>query len=62
MRFPLEGLFKRVMLLSGTALSSWATVHNPDSLRLSVGKQMGCLPQDSKATDGEDIAPCMRSR
>ncbi|KAH1000629.1 hypothetical protein HUJ04_012933 [Dendroctonus ponderosae] len=62
MRFPPEGLFQRVMLLSGTALSSWATVHNPDSLRLSVGKQMGCLPQDSKATDGADIAPCMRSR
>ncbi|XP_060517495.1 neuroligin-4, Y-linked-like [Cylas formicarius] len=57
-----KGLLHRVILLSGTALSPWGTVHNADNLRLSVAKQMGCLPQDSKGDDGEDIAPCLRSR
>ncbi|XP_066152219.1 neuroligin-4, X-linked-like [Euwallacea fornicatus] len=57
-----KGLFKRVILLSGTALSPWATMHNADSIRLSVARQMGCLPQDAKGDDLEDIAPCMRSR
>ncbi|KAF7270908.1 hypothetical protein GWI33_016153 [Rhynchophorus ferrugineus] len=57
-----KGLFRRIILLSGTALSPWATIHNADSLRLSVGKQMGCLPQDSKGDDREDIASCLRSR
>ncbi|XP_066143915.1 neuroligin-1-like isoform X1 [Euwallacea fornicatus] len=57
-----KGLFRRVVLLSGTALSPWAHIHNPDGIRLRVGKQMGCLPQDSKGDDLDDIAPCMRSR
>ncbi|CAG9768916.1 unnamed protein product [Ceutorhynchus assimilis] len=57
-----KGLFKRIILLSGTALSPWSSLHNADSLRLSIGKQMGCLPQDSKGDDSEDIAACMRSR
>ncbi|XP_030749006.1 neuroligin-4, Y-linked-like [Sitophilus oryzae] len=57
-----KGLFRRIILLSGSALSPWATAHNADSLRLTVGKQMGCLPQDSKGDDREDIAACLRSR
>ncbi|KAL1513202.1 hypothetical protein ABEB36_002640 [Hypothenemus hampei] len=57
-----KGLFRRVILLSGTALSPWATIHNADNLRLSIGKQMGCLAQDAKGDDHEDIAQCMRSR
>ncbi|XP_065164395.1 neuroligin-4, X-linked-like [Atheta coriaria] len=38
-----KGLFRRVVLLSGTALSPWATMHNPDALRQTVGEQTGCL-------------------
>ncbi|VEN42451.1 unnamed protein product, partial [Callosobruchus maculatus] len=31
-----KGLFHRVILLSGTALSSWATIHDADAIRLSA--------------------------
>lgn len=54
------GLFQRVVLLSGTALSPWATIHNPDSLRVSIGQQTGCL--SSTDPGDEDIAPCLRTR
>lgn len=54
------GLFHRVVLLSGTALSPWATMHNPDSLRVSIGQQTGCL--SSTDPGDEDIAPCLRTR
>lgn len=54
------GLFHRVVLLSGTALSPWATIHNADALRVSIGQQTGCL-SSTEPTD-EDIAPCLRSR
>ncbi|XP_050294927.1 neuroligin-1-like [Anthonomus grandis grandis] len=57
-----KGLFRRIMLLSGTALSPWSTIHNADNLRVNIGKQMGCLPQDARGDDNEDIAACMRSR
>ncbi|GLV41500.1 Neuroligin 2 [Carabus blaptoides fortunei] len=64
-----KGLFRRVILLSGTAVSPWATVHNPDSLRRAVGLQTGCLHADitssaaaTATSDVEDIAPCLRSR
>lgn len=60
--FNFAGLFRRVVLLSGSALSPWATMHNPDAIRVSIGKQMGCLPQDSKGDDLEDLAACIRSR
>ncbi|CAG9823496.1 unnamed protein product, partial [Phaedon cochleariae] len=56
-----RGLFRRVVLLSGTALSPWATIHNGDSLRVTVGQQMGCLPSESPPED-LDIASCLRSR
>ncbi|KAK5647117.1 hypothetical protein RI129_005581 [Pyrocoelia pectoralis] len=55
-----KGLFQRVVLLSGAALSPWATIHNPDSIRISVGQQTGCL--SSAEGEDEDIAPCLRSR
>lgn len=56
------GLFHRVVLLSGTALSPWATVHNPESIRLSVGQQTGCLSASAPLEDDIDIGPCLRSR
>ncbi|KAK9737957.1 Carboxylesterase family [Popillia japonica] len=57
-----KGLFHRVVLLSGTALSPWATVHNPESIRLSVGQQTGCLSASAPLEDDIDIGPCLRSR
>ncbi|CAH1965647.1 unnamed protein product [Acanthoscelides obtectus] len=57
-----KGLFHRVILLSGTALSSWATIHDADSIRLSVGKQTGCLATDATGDEDIDIASCLRSR
>ncbi|XP_018325861.1 neuroligin-1-like [Agrilus planipennis] len=56
-----KGLFNRVILLSGTALSPWATQHNSDTIRETVAKQAGCLNSDEVSID-EDIAPCLRSR
>ncbi|XP_057662590.1 neuroligin-4, X-linked-like isoform X1 [Diorhabda carinulata] len=60
-----KGLFRRVLLLSGTALSPWATIRNANSLRTSVGQQTGCLPMETGSQQREeesDIAGCLRSR
>ncbi|XP_049821837.1 neuroligin-1-like [Aethina tumida] len=63
-----KGLFKRVVLLSGTALSPWATVHNTENLRISVAQQTGCLHSNVESetetnTDTNvDIADCLRTR
>ncbi|XP_078043376.1 neuroligin 5 [Augochlora pura] len=50
-----KGLFHRVVLSSGSALSPWAAVHDPNDLRLKVAEQIGC----STGND-EDIADCLR--
>ncbi|XP_023315853.1 neuroligin-4, X-linked-like [Trichogramma pretiosum] len=49
-----KGLFHNVVLLSGSALSPWAAVHDPNDLREQVAKQLDC-----RSTD-EDIAECLR--
>ncbi|XP_025266544.1 neuroligin-1 [Camponotus floridanus] len=50
-----KGLFHRVVLSSGSALSPWASVHDPNDLRTKIGEQMGC------STEGDDdIADCLR--
>ncbi|XP_066598680.1 neuroligin-1-like isoform X2 [Prorops nasuta] len=50
-----KGLFHRVVLSSGSALSPWASVHDPNDIRLKVAEQVGC------STDkDEDIADCLR--
>ncbi|PSN41628.1 hypothetical protein C0J52_17766 [Blattella germanica] len=63
-------LFHRVVLLSGSVLSPWAVVQQPDSLRSTVAEQMGCripkptagMSADGGGKDQEDIAPCLRSK
>lgn len=50
------GLLHRVILLSGSALSPWASVHDPNDLRQKVGEQLGC----SMDNENEDIADCIR--
>lgn len=49
------GLFVRAVLLSGSALSPWALIQQPESLRQQIGRQLGCLEDD-------DMALCMRSK
>ncbi|XP_063236342.1 neuroligin-4, X-linked-like [Bacillus rossius redtenbacheri] len=51
-----KGLFHRAVLLSGSALSPWAVVQQPEALRAAVADQLGC------PSSLEDIAPCLRSR
>ncbi|KAK0181937.1 hypothetical protein PV327_000115 [Microctonus hyperodae] len=51
-----RGLLHRVIMLSGSALSPWASSHDPNDLRKKVGQQLGC----SMETDDEDIADCLR--
>ncbi|XP_067008135.2 neuroligin-4, X-linked-like [Anabrus simplex] len=51
-----KGLFHRVVLLSGSALSPWAMVQQPDNLRSTVAQQMGCH------MSMDDIAPCLRTK
>ncbi|XP_017759226.1 PREDICTED: neuroligin-4, X-linked-like [Eufriesea mexicana] len=50
-----KGLFHRVVLSSGSALSPWASVHDPNDLRLKVAEQIGCSTEND-----EDIADCLR--
>ncbi|EEB16933.1 acetylcholinesterase precursor, putative [Pediculus humanus corporis] len=52
-----KNLFHRAVLLSGSILSPWAVVQQPNNLRETVAKQMGC----SYDAD-EDIAPCLRTK
>ncbi|XP_023720974.1 neuroligin-4, X-linked [Cryptotermes secundus] len=53
-----KGLFHRVVMLSGSVLSPWALVQQPDTLRETVLKQMGC----HSSADKEDSAPCLRTK
>ncbi|KAF7993013.1 hypothetical protein HCN44_005794 [Aphidius gifuensis] len=55
-----KGLIHRVILLSGSALSPWASVHDPNNLRKSVGQQLGCLIDDNNDNDDNDIGDCLR--
>lgn len=65
-----------MILLSGSALSPWATVNNAESIRTTIGKQFGCLtttkqspPVSNSSVKTEnysdnvldDIAPCLRN-
>lgn len=51
------GLFNNVVLLSGSALSPWASLHDPNDLRVRVAKQLDCDYQND-----EDIAECLRTK
>jgi len=55
--FGVAGLFHRVVMLSGSVLSPWALVQQPDALRRTVAEQMGC-----STADDEDTAPCLRTK
>ncbi|XP_012257113.1 neuroligin-4, X-linked-like [Athalia rosae] len=50
-----KGLLHRLVLLSGSALSPWAAVHEPDDLRQKIAEHFEC-PLDT----GSDVADCLR--
>ncbi|XP_051167849.1 neuroligin-4, X-linked-like [Leptopilina boulardi] len=49
-----KGLFHRIVLLSGSALSPWASIHNPNDLHIKISQQLNCTSED------DDIADCIR--
>ncbi|XP_055533589.1 neuroligin-1-like isoform X2 [Wyeomyia smithii] len=64
-----KGLINRAILLSGTALSPWALIPDPDAIRLEVSHQMAChllvepppgKPARKPSTD--DITECLRDK
>lgn len=57
LRFP--GLFRRAILLSGSALSSWALVEDPVSYALDLAKQVNCTV-DGAGNNPEPIVDCLR--
>ncbi|XP_065083960.1 neuroligin-1-like [Ochlerotatus camptorhynchus] len=63
------GLIHRAVLLSGSALSPWALMPDPDAIRLEVSQQMACHllvdPPTGKPTrkpSTDDITDCLRDK
>ncbi|XP_025425230.1 neuroligin-4, Y-linked-like [Sipha flava] len=52
------GLFRRAILLSGSALSSWALVEDPVSYALDLAKQVNCTT--AEGNDPEPVVDCLR--
>ncbi|CAH0723012.1 unnamed protein product, partial [Brenthis ino] len=56
----MPGLFHRAILLSGSALSSWAIVDDPVYYSLKLAKHMNCSIPEDLARDHEVIVDCLR--
>ncbi|KAG6442963.1 hypothetical protein O3G_MSEX002596 [Manduca sexta] len=56
----MPGLFHRAILLSGSALSSWAIVDDPVYYSLKLAKQMNCTIPEDLTKDHEIIVDCLR--
>ncbi|XP_046416017.1 neuroligin 4 [Neodiprion pinetum] len=56
----MSGLFKRAILLSGSALSSWAVVEDPASYALKLARACNCSVPENLAKDNELIVDCLR--
>ncbi|XP_054288451.1 neuroligin-4, Y-linked-like [Macrosteles quadrilineatus] len=56
----MPGLFHRAILLSGSALSSWALVEDPVSYAVSLARQVNCSVPEDLLRDNEDIVDCLR--
>ncbi|XP_022126293.2 neuroligin-4, Y-linked isoform X1 [Pieris rapae] len=56
----MPGLFHRAILLSGSALSSWAIVDDPVYYSLKLAKYMNCSIPEDLARDHEIIVDCLR--
>ncbi|CAK1600376.1 unnamed protein product [Parnassius mnemosyne] len=56
----MPGLFHRAILLSGSALSSWAIVDDPVYYSLKLAKHMNCTIPEDMTKDHEVIVDCLR--
>ncbi|XP_013181474.1 PREDICTED: neuroligin-4, Y-linked-like [Papilio xuthus] len=56
----MPGLFHRVILMSGSALSSWAIVDDPVYYSLKLAKHMNCTIPEDMTKDHEVIVDCLR--
>lgn len=59
-KFFFSGLFHRAILLSGSALSSWAIVEEPVVYSLEVARQMNCTSEKEAFQNHERIIDCLR--
>lgn len=56
----MPGLFHRTILLSGSALSSWALVEDPVNYAVKLAKEVNCTIPEDVAKDHEEIVDCLR--
>ncbi|CAB0032303.1 unnamed protein product [Trichogramma brassicae] len=56
----MSGLFKRAILLSGSALSSWAVVDEPASYALKLARAVNCSVPADLIKDHELLVDCLR--
>ncbi|XP_023246306.1 neuroligin-4, Y-linked-like [Copidosoma floridanum] len=56
----MPGLFKRAILLSGSALSSWAVVEEPSSYALKLAREVNCSIPGDLLRDHELLVDCLR--
>ncbi|XP_069159252.1 LOW QUALITY PROTEIN: neuroligin-4, X-linked [Procambarus clarkii] len=56
------GLFKRAILMSGSALSSWAAVQEPVYYAVQAARQLGCQVPDDLYRHYEALLHCLRDR
>lgn len=62
-----SALIHRAILLSGSALSPWSIIPDPDSVRVEVSQQMAChLDPNGNSRPAKDvtadITECLRSK
>ncbi|KAG8260216.1 neurexin protein binding [Homalodisca vitripennis] len=55
-----RGLFHRAILLSVSALSSWALVEDPIYFFVRLDRQVNCSAPEDLLRDNEDIVDCLR--
>ncbi|XP_037787712.1 LOW QUALITY PROTEIN: neuroligin-2-like [Penaeus monodon] len=56
------GLFKRAILMSGSALSPWAAVQEPVYYAVQAARQLGCDVPDDLYRHYETLLHCLRDR
>lgn len=57
-----KGLFSRVLLMSGTALSSWALAPDPALLRAATVQQLHCQSENVTSSLSDTLTACVRAR
>ncbi|RCN36855.1 Carboxylesterase [Ancylostoma caninum] len=57
---PGRRLFRRAILLDGTALAPWAMAHNPQQYFAQVAENLGCLSRNRSSTFNDNIDTTLR--